>query len=138
VLPLPLAAADAGARVEYVGGTLGFVRSKTAGRIHTENAEVLLFESNGAAVEVPYERISLLEYGQQIGRRYALALAVSPMLLLSKSRKHFLTVSYKDEEGRQQAMVFQVHKSDVRAVLASLEARTGLKVDFQDDKAGGG
>ncbi len=60
---------------------------------------------------------------------------------MSKARKHFLSVGYKDEEGRQQVMVFRIHKSDVRAVLASLEARTGLKVDFQDNearKAGGG
>jgi hypothetical protein len=70
-----------------------------------------------------------------------MALVISPILLLSKARKHFLTIAYQDQEGRQQAMVFQVHKSDVRAVLASLEARTGLKVEYQDGearKAGGG
>ena len=32
-------------------------------------------------------------------------------------------------------MVFQVNKSDVRAVLVSLEARTGRKVEFQDEEA---
>ena len=95
----------------------------------------------GAAIKVPYERINLLEYGQQSGRRYVLALAISPLLLLSKSRKHFLTVSYQDADGRQQAMVFQVDKGSVRGLLAALEARTGLKVDYQDGearKSGGG
>jgi hypothetical protein len=70
-----------------------------------------------------------------------MALAISPLLLLSKSRKHFLTIGYKDGDGNQQALVFRVHKNDVRALLASLEARTGLKLDYQDDearKAGGG
>jgi hypothetical protein len=130
-----LNAADAGGRAEYVGGTLGQLRSKTAGRIITIDPLDFLFEAKGARVEVPYERINLLEYGQQVSRRYALAVIVSPILLLSKSRKHFLTVSYVDEEGRQQAMVFQVHKSDVRAVLASLEAKTGIKVEYQDNEA---
>ena len=38
-------------------------------------------------------------------------------------------------------MVFQVDKKSVRALLAGLEARTGLKVDYQDGearKSGGG
>jgi hypothetical protein len=57
------------------------------------------------------------------------------MLLLSKKRSHFLTVGFTDEQGKQQALVFQLDKNDVRAVLAGLEARTGLKVQHQDDEA---
>ena len=137
----PSSAADAGSGAEYVGGTLAHLGARVAGRIHVTDPEVFLFETKKAGVELPYDRINLLEYGQQAGRRYLLALAISPLLLLSKSRKHFLTVSFKDEAGRQQAMVFQLDKRDVRAVLAGLEARTGLKVDYLDDearKAGGG
>ena len=138
---LPAFAADSGGRAEYVGGTVGHVPLKSAGRLHTSDGETLLFEFKGHAIQVRYEKINLLEYGQDTGRRYLLALAVSPILLISKARKHFLTVAFKEEDGRQQAMVFRVHKSDVRAVLASLEARTGLKVNYQDNearKAGGG
>ena len=47
----------------------------------------------------------------------------------------FLTVGFSDEQGQQQAMVFRVEKGDVRALLASLEARTGLRVQFQDHEA---
>jgi len=32
-------------------------------------------------------------------------------------------------------MVFQVDKDDVRAVLAALEARTGRRVEYQDEEA---
>lgn len=136
-----VAAAAPGYEAEYVGGTLGQLGSRVPGRIHITDPEVLFFETKKAGLEIPYDRINLLEYGQQAGRRYLLALAVSPMLLFSKSRKHFLTVSFKDEAGQQQAMVFRVDKRGVRAVLAGLEARTGLKVDYQDEearKAGGG
>ena len=69
------------------------------------------------------------------GRRFAEAVLISPLLLLAKKRKHFLTVGYTDEQGRQQALVFQVHKGAVRSVLVSLEAKTGRKVQFQDDEA---
>jgi hypothetical protein len=57
--------------------------------------------------------------------RLALALVISPVFLLSKSRKHFLTISYRGEDGKQQAMVFRVDKNSIRSTLAGLEARTG-------------
>jgi len=55
--------------------------------------------------------------------------------LLAKSRKHYVTVGYTDANGRQQALVFQVDKSDVRALLAGLEAKTGRRVEYTDDDA---
>jgi hypothetical protein len=56
-------------------------------------------------------------------------------LLLSKARKHFVTLGYVDAEGKQQVLVFQVGKGDIRSVLAGLEARTGRRVEYQDDEA---
>jgi hypothetical protein len=46
-----------------------------------------------------------------------------------------VTVGYTDLNGRQQALVFQVDKSDVRALLAELEAKTGRRIEYQDDEA---
>lgn len=68
-------------------------------------------------------------------RRYLTAVLISPLFLLSKKRQHFLTIGYTDDDGRQQAMIFRVDKNDIRAMLVSLEARTGRKVEFQDDDA---
>ena len=131
-----LEAADAGGgKVEYVGGTLASLPSKAEGRVNTADPRALVFQAHGQDLRVAYGEINLLEYGQQTSRRYIMALAISPLLLLSKARKHFLTVGYRDGDGNQQALVFRVDKNDVRALLASLEARTGLKVDYQDDEA---
>jgi hypothetical protein len=76
-----------------------------------------------------------VEYGQTVSRRIAEAVLISPLLLLSKSRKHFVTIGYVDEEGKQQALVFRVQKGDIRSVLASLEARTGRRNEYQDNEA---
>ena len=97
--------------------------------------QYLVFYSKKARWRVPYERINLIEYGQKVDRRYMAAVLVSPLFLVSKKRQHFLTVGYSDEEGRQQAMIFRVDKSDIRTILVSLEARTGRKVEFQDEEA---
>jgi hypothetical protein len=40
-----------------------------------------------------------------------------------------------DERQARQAVVFRVDKGDIRAVLAGLEARTGRRVEYQDDQA---
>jgi hypothetical protein len=70
-----------------------------------------------------------------VDRRLALALAVSPVFLLSKARKHYLTLGYADEAGEQQALVFRVDKDSIRAALVALEARSGVKVRYQDAEA---
>jgi len=128
-------AQEGGNSAEYIGGTLRALADRTEGRLQTTDPLSLVFAWKQAVVRVPYERINLLEYGQKVGRRYAMAVVISPLLLMSKKRKHFLTVGYTDDEGQQQAMVFRVDKDDVRALLASLEARTGLKVQYQDEEA---
>jgi hypothetical protein len=128
-------AAGPGGRVEYIGGTVAELTEKADGRINTADAAQLVVQFKKLALSVPFERINQLEYGQKVDRRYLSAVLVSPIFLLAKTRKHFLTVGYEDSEGRQQAMIFRVEKSDVRALLVSLEARTGRKVTFQNEEA---
>lgn len=99
------------------------------------DAQYFVFYSKGARFRVPYEKINLLEYGQKVDRRYIAAVLVSPLFLLAKKRQHFLTVGFEDENNQQQALIFKVDKADVRAILVSLEARTGRRVDYQDDDA---
>lgn len=124
-----------GVDVEYVGGTLVSLGDRADGMLKVAGEDSFVFRARKTEVRVPYTKVNLLEYGQKVDRRYAMAVLLSPVFLLSKKRRHFLTVGYEDEGGRQQALVFKVGKGDVRAVLVSLEARTGLKVQFQDGEA---
>jgi hypothetical protein len=97
--------------------------------------EELVFHCGNSDFRVAYRKVNTLEYGQNVSRRYAAAVLISPILLLSKSRKHFVTLGYEDSEGKQQVLIFRVEKGDIRAVLAGLEARTGRRVEYQDDEA---
>lgn len=132
---LRLQAAHARGRAEYVGGTVTAIPDGASGLIKTTDPDYLIFTSPKATLKVLYERVNLIEYGQQVSRRYVLAILISPVLILSKKRRHFLTLGFVDDEGKQQALVFLVHKEDIRMLLASLEARTGRKVEFQDEEA---
>jgi len=129
------ALALAQSKAEYIGGTAPQVPLGAEGSIQVDDDRYFAFYAKNVHVRVGYDQIDLVEYGQQVSRRLALAIVISPMFMLSKQRKHFLTVGYMDDDGKQRALVFRVDKNDIRATLVSLEARTGLKVQYQDEEA---
>ena len=122
-------------QVEYIGGTSESLRAGSSGQVELTDHRYFAFYGQATQLRVPYARMNLIEYGQQVDRRLALALVISPVFLLSKARKHFLTVGFTDEAGEQQAIVFRVNKDSIRAALVALEARSGLKVRYQDPEA---
>jgi hypothetical protein len=134
-LALAASAAQPGFKAEFVGGTLAGIRAKSSARVDLTNPDALTFRCAGQTVNVAYSKIEDLEYGQHVSRRYAAAVLLSPVLLLSKSRQHYVTIGYMDSDDKHQALVFRLEKSDIRGVLASLEARSGRRVEFQDDEA---
>lgn len=117
----------------YVGGTAN-VPEKVEGKPHCA-ADTFTFTYKGGKLEVAYSRINAVEYGQKAGRRVGVAVAVSPLALFSKKRRHYLTLNYLDTSNQQQAAVFELGKDTIRTTLATLEARTGKKVEYQDDEA---
>jgi hypothetical protein len=129
------AAQPEGARAYLTGTTVPEFPTKCDVRVDMTGDRELRFVTRLLTLHVPYDKVNTLEYGQHVGRRYAEAILISPLFLLSKSRKHFVTVGYTDANGRQQALVLQVNKGDVRMVLAELEAKTGRRVEYTDDDA---
>ena len=132
---LPAPAAEPGFRAQFIGGTVSGIAPKSSARLDLSGAEALILRDGKTEFSILYGRVNAIEYGQNVSRRYAAAVLISPVLLLSKSRKHFVTVGYADQAGAQQALVLRVDKKDIRSVLASLEARTGRRVDYQDNEA---
>jgi hypothetical protein len=122
-------------KTEYVGGTENQIKEGTEGKSSAKDEKTFVFDFKGGNLGIPYEQVNDLEYGQKAGRRIGLAIAISPWLLFSKKRKHFLTVGWKDGQDKQHAAVFELGKSTIRTTIATLEARTGKKVDYQDDEA---
>lgn len=120
---------------QYIGGTETAVVAGHSGSLDITDERFFAFYTKGEQVRVPYERINLLEYGQKVDRRLMLAVVISPAFLLAKTRKHFLSVGYADDDGKQQAMVFRVDKNGIRPTLVGLEARTGMRIQYQDVEA---
>jgi hypothetical protein len=131
---LPASAGLGSDKTAYVGGTIPALKAGTEGTSLTQE-RFFQFDYPGGSYEIPYTRINDLEYGQNAGRRLGLALTISPLFLLSKKRKHFLTIGFLDEKGTQQAAIFELGKNVINLTLASLEAQTGRTVTYLDEEA---
>jgi len=130
-----LQAGDIGTRAQYVGGTVPGVHSKSDVRIDVQQPDELQIRTDKTSLAVPYKDITTVEYGLRVSRRYVSAVLISPLFLVAKTKKHFLTIGYTDKDGHEQAIVLQVGKDEIRPLLVSLEARTGRRVEFQDEEA---
>jgi hypothetical protein len=120
----------------YVGGTAN-VAPKSEGVLATSDDAKLMFiaEKGGGMVEIPWKNIDEAEYGQKVGRRIKTAIFLSPVALLSKGRKHYLTITYKDKHDEMQSAVFELGKDLVRTTLTVVETRSGRKITYQDEEA---
>ena len=46
-----------------------------------------------------------------------------------------MTSGYKGEDGKDQVAIFEVGNDIIRESLSVLEARSGKKIEYQDDEA---
>ena len=123
-------------KAEYVGGTLANIPPQAEGVLATSDPTKMMFvaEKSGGMVEIPWKSIKDVEYGQKVGRRWKSAILLSPVMLFTKARKHYVTITYKSKTG-DQAAIFELGKEIVRPTLTILETRTGRKVTYQDEEA---
>lgn len=130
-----LQAGDIGSRVLYVGGTVPGIQNKSEIRIDLLEDDALKLSVREKSFLIPYKDVDTVEYGLRISRRYVEAALISPVFLMGKKKTHFLTIGYTDQDGNHQAMVLRVGKEQIRPLLVSLEARTGRRVEYQDEEA---
>jgi hypothetical protein len=119
----------------YVGGTIP-VTEGVEGKLDASDTTHLVFNpEKGGKYSLRYDTVTGLSYGQHAGRRVGVAMAVGVVALFSKKRRHYLTINFKNEEGKDQAVVFELGKDVTRTMIATLQARTGQKVEYEDDEA---
>lgn len=134
-LATPVLAVKKG-QAKFMGGTIKTVSEGAEGPIDLTNEKRLTYlPKNGATLEIPWDRVSQLEYGQKVARRWRSAILLSPVALFHKARKHFVTITYQDQDKAEQAVVLEFDNDDIRMVLASLKARTLQTIVMQDEEA---
>ena len=142
-LEAPLWAGLGSDKAMYVGGTTTAIPQKSEGRFSTDDTKVASFNWGKGEWKVPYEKVTSLAYGQHAGRRVGATIAwgvttfgiMALPMLLSKKRRHYVTLEYTDDSGASQAAIFELGKDAIRTTLKSLEVRTGKKVEYEGDEA---
>ena len=126
----------------YYGGTVvAFkdAKKEVKGRLIATDETALVFNyGKNQTFSISYADFIDMEYGQKSWRRVGAAVATTILLgplglltLFSKKQDHFLTLGFKDAEGKEQVAIFKLNKDMVRSTLPILEARSGKKVEYQ-------
>jgi hypothetical protein len=144
-----LMSALAGHKAAYVGGTIARLNAsgrRIEGRVDIGPRQFVFVPDDGLqageALRIDYESVRHLEFAQRTSRRMPLVVSATVVLgpfglvsLLARSRAHYLTVAYADDQGSTQVVVIELGKSVVRSTLAIIETRAGLAIEYQDQEA---
>lgn len=134
LLAAPTWSAVRGDNVMYVGGTVA-IPEGVQGKLDLADPKVFRFTSPKGNLEVPYDGVTSLEYGQKAGRRLGVALTLTVWALMSKKRKHYLTIGYKDANDTPQGIVLELPKGRPKSIITVLEMRSGLKCEYESEEA---
>jgi hypothetical protein len=112
--------------VPAVKGTLSF---------ETEKKSVdFLDQKSALAFSIRYDAIKSLLYENTSQPRYAAAILISPLFLLSHSKQHFLTIQYTGADGTGQFVIVHLDKKNAQEAVAAAEAQTGKTVEHVEEK----
>jgi hypothetical protein len=136
--------ANAGARkfdhAELFGGT-STGQKKAGGStkgalVFDREKKIIEFEANkgGEVVSIPYAQVKSLLCEQASKPRYTEAVLISPMFLLTHSKKHYLTIQYTDANRAGQFAIVLLDKKNAKRAVAAAQAETGKNVDRAEEK----
>jgi len=93
-----------------------------------------LQESGSPALSIKYDAIKNITYEKAAKPRYAEAVLISPLFLLSHGKKHYLTFQYTNETGEGKYAIVHLDKKNAREAVACAEAQTGKTVEQIEEK----
>jgi hypothetical protein len=125
----------------YVGGTVSSLPpGRVEGSLDFSGAAAMSFiaAKDGSSVSVQWKSIQDLEYGPQVPPRWKAAKSLKslPSFMSKKSRKHYITIGYKDFAGADQAVVFELGDQIIRRTLTALKDKSGKPLTCQDELTG--
>lgn len=96
-------------------------------------AHMIIFNSKEVSLTFSTAAVTNLVYERTAKPRYGLGIVVAWPFLFTKSKQHYLTVQYTDQDMRKYAL-FRLDKGNYQEILAATEAATGTKIERSDEK----
>lgn len=116
-----------------IKSTYGAAEQGNTGELVVDAQSVRFIKGKKELWSVPSDSITEIFYSRVSGRRIKTAIVVSPLLLLTKGRKHYLTMSFDDGQDAVGAIEFQLHKSNYRGTLRALEQVSGQTMKYDQE-----
>ncbi len=137
-LPATLLAGDNAYKVTYDGGSVPDLKVGTGMKLYLDTAKVRFVRNKHDVLDIPASAVTEISYGQDVHRRVGAAiglgvvtLGLGALMALSKSKKHFVGLTWADGE-KKGGVAMQCDKKEYRGVLAGLEGITGKKAINSD------
>jgi CxxC motif-containing protein (DUF1111 family) len=138
LMPILAIGEDPTYKVKYDGGSLSDIKAGAEIHMTITGQQVRFLKEGKEVAVVPATAITEISYGQDVHRRVgsavavgAVTLGVGALMALSKSKKHFVGVTWADGE-KKGGLAMQCDKNEYRGILAGLEGVSGKKAVNSD------
>lgn len=129
---------DSAYKLNYDGGSITKIKTGEHMKLYLDQNQIRIVKGNSDVLSLPASAVTEISYGQDVHRRVgaaiglaAVSLGVGALMALTKSKKHFIGITW-DDNGKKGGAAFQADKNDYRGVLAGLEGITGKKAVNSD------
>ncbi len=90
--------------------------------------------TGAAAFSINYDAIRSMQYERTGQPRYLAAVVISPAFLLTRAKKHYLTIEYNDQSGEAHSVIVRLNKRNARNAVATATAQTSKSVEEIEEK----
>ena len=111
-------------QVQYTGGTISSLSVGAMGKFDLNRPDSLVFSSGSATLNIPYANITKFHYEEKLARHLGVILTIAVVLVKHRQRRHFVEITYRDPDNKEQVALFEIAKTDVDATKATIETRS--------------
>ena len=112
------------ADVTYLNGTASGIKDGSAGRLDTTAATELKFQAGAAALAVPYEQVTRVEYREENRFKLGVVGTIVVGILKAREKVHTVTITWKDDKDTPNVATLEMPREKAMGLVDVLKART--------------
>ncbi len=121
-------------QITYANGTVPGVPESSTGTLNTSSPAALEFHSGASQFAIPYTAIT--SYSARDENRFRLGVlpAIAVGVLKARSKRHFVTIAWKDEKGTANVVTFEMSHEHSVGLMSILRVRARKACVLMDSR----